>query len=257
MDTAESYHADELPDDVEEDYCDAGWRFIQNWSLSAGSVFRINIRIHIFTILGIVFFFYATRNRTDLLAKCLIFFMLMFSILLHELAHTFTARYFNNIVQGICLIPPFGGVAFIKLKSNAPLHRIIIFISGPLTNLFLAVVTFFLLTYPAGAFYQIYMRSFIRDFYIINLVIGIFNLFPLFPLDGGRIQKDLLLLCKANRRVTNITTILVSLLSFIAVVPFLFMISDYVGIIILTILLAVGTVTLAIDGDDIISSEVA
>ena len=70
------------------------------------------------------------------------------------------------------------------------------------------------------------------------------------------VLKDFLLLCKANKRVTNITTIFVSLLIFIAIVPFLFMKSDYVDIIILAILWVVGTVTLAIDGNDVISLKV-
>ena len=255
MNTAENYNTDELPDD-EEELCDDSWRQIRNWSLPGGSVFGVIIRIHFLIILGIVLCFSGTRNYWDLLARGILFFMVTLAFLLHEMAHAFSARYFNNTVEGICLFPPFGGMAFIKSRSNHPLHRIIIFISGPLTNLFLAGVTFLLLTYHGGVLYHIYMRFFVRDFFIINLVIGIFNLLPLFPLDGGRILKDFLLLCKANKRVTNITTIFVSLLSFITIGSFLFMKSDYVDIIILAIIWVVGTVTLAIDGNDVISLKV-
>ena len=163
MDTAENYNTDELPG-YEEELCDSAWRLILNRSLPGGSVFGVIIRIHFLIILGIVLWFSGARNHSDLLERGIIFFMLTLAVLLHEMAHAFSARYFNNTVEGICLIPPFGGMAFIKLRSNHPLHRIIIFISGPLTNLFLAGVTSLLLTYHGDAFYQYLYEIFCSGF---------------------------------------------------------------------------------------------
>ena len=257
MDIAESYHADELPGVIEEESLDTAWRIILKWSLPGGSVFGVIIRIHFLILLGIALWFSGAGNLSDLLERGKIFFMVTLAVLLHEMAHAFLARYFNNTVEGICLIPPLGGLTFIKLESKRPLNRIIIFISGPFINLLLAALIFFLMKYQVVDFYSFYIRTFIREFFMINLATGIFNLIPLYPLDGGRILKDIFLLCKASKRAAKITTILVSLLCFIAIAPILFMTSSYAFIIILTVLLAVGIGALAIDGDDIISSEVA
>jgi Zn-dependent protease len=68
----------------------------------------------------------------------------------------------------------------------------IVALAGPLMNFFLAFA-------GALALYQPYGTDFWNDFILINLVLGLFNLIPLPPMDGGRVAVGLLPLALARR----------------------------------------------------------
>ncbi len=104
-------------------------------------------------------------------------------VLLHELAHSITAKREGVLVKEIELLP-FGGVAkfrdLIQLKPESELR---IALAGPLLNLILAAVTLILLRYRI-------LPSLAGYFFLkVNLSIALFNLIPALPLDGGRILR--------------------------------------------------------------------
>ncbi|MBI4690649.1 MAG: site-2 protease family protein [Nitrospirae bacterium] len=247
-----TYNDDSLVQ-TDEARFDTVWRFFEKWSLSAGKLFGVMIRIHILIVLGIGLWFYDVEGNRDFIVKSMQFISIIIAVLSHELTHVLVARHFDNAVKGIILMPPFGGIAFIILSSDKPLARIAISISGPLTNILMALAIWLHLRYFGP--YSIYMQSFFRHLYMICLVVGIFNLIPLYPLDGGRVLKDLLLLCKANNRAASITTLLVSLSCFAGMVTLTLKMAAFGNLIILSILIAFAVYDLLFNDDNRLSAK--
>jgi Zn-dependent protease len=114
--------------------------------------------------------------------------LLFTSVLLHELAHALVARERGVGVTAITL-HVFGGVS--ELENDAPDARaeFAIAVVGPATSLLLAGLIFLvgrLVTGPP------WLDSLVGYLAAVNLAVGVFNLAPGFPLDGGRIVRAVL-----------------------------------------------------------------
>jgi Zn-dependent protease/predicted transcriptional regulator len=137
-----------------------------------------------------------TRWVLSLLAA----FLFFVSVLAHELAHSLAARARGVPVKSITLFM-FGGVSNIQREPSSPAEELFITIVGPLTSLFLGAV--FLLLGTQGTVRTSGMNvsailSQLRPLNTIlawlgsvNIMVGIFNLIPAFPLDGGRVIRSL------------------------------------------------------------------
>jgi Zn-dependent protease/CBS domain-containing protein len=131
-------------------------------------------------------------------------FVYLASLLAHELAHSVVAMRRGVRVEGITLWL-FGGVSRFGSESSSPGAQALITFVGPLTSLLLGAV--FLLASAAvgsGANPGLVPASLAWLGYI-NILLGVFNLLPAFPLDGGRILQSLIWLRTGDRqRATNI-----------------------------------------------------
>lgn len=96
---------------------------------------------------------------------------LLFS-LLHEIGHYFIALYFHFDIEYIMVLPFGAFLALNDFGKHQVIEEILMLVAGPLVNLFFIFV-FFL-------FQQRYLM-------IVNLFICIFNLIPIYPLDGSKI----------------------------------------------------------------------
>lgn len=106
------------------------------------------------------------------------------AVLIHELSHVIAARLLGVKVTEIELLP-FGGQAKIEdFTGLEPDHEIYIALSGPIVSLSLAGIFYFL----QDRITSIYLPLFIN----INFFLGLFNLCPALPMDGGRILRALL-----------------------------------------------------------------
>jgi Zn-dependent protease/CBS domain-containing protein len=112
----------------------------------------------------------------------LVFFL---SILIHELGHSWVALRYGIPIRGITLFV-FGGVAQIGREPASPAAEFRIALAGPMTSLGLAALfamAWFVtreITLVAGAAFWLAR---------VNLMVGLFNLVPGFPLDGGRLLR--------------------------------------------------------------------
>ncbi len=130
--------------------------------------------------------------------------LLVFAIVvLHELGHSLAALHFNIPVKQIVLLP-IGGVAQLEEIPEEPRKELIIAAAGPLVNLLLAL----LLVILAPLFGQnliwrgllelpstlgvLSFSSIFSYVFVTNIFIGIFNLIPAYPMDGGRILRALI-----------------------------------------------------------------
>ncbi|MFH1560600.1 MAG: site-2 protease family protein [Chloroflexota bacterium] len=114
--------------------------------------------------------------------------LLFVSVLIHELSHSLVATSRGRKVRGITLFF-LGGVSEIEEESANPSEEFWMSIAGPLTSFVLAAIFWGLFAATSGTNPQLHALASYLAF--INLVLGVFNLLPAFPLDGGRVLRSL------------------------------------------------------------------
>ncbi|HSJ35487.1 MAG TPA: site-2 protease family protein [Acidimicrobiia bacterium] len=119
------------------------------------------------------------------IATAIVFFV---SVLLHELSHSVMARRLGLPVQGITLFI-FGGVTETGSEAKTAGTEFAVAIVGPLTSLALAAV-FWSLVNLTGEILPASIRYGLGHLGWLNLGLGLFNLLPGFPLDGGRVLRS-------------------------------------------------------------------
>jgi Zn-dependent protease len=140
------------------------------------------------------------------------------SVLIHELGHVFMGRLFGS--HGHIVLYSFGGLAIGSSALRNRWQRIAVYFAGPLAGFLL----YGLVHWPAGQIpdtANALLIEAIDDLVVINLFWGIINLFPVWPLDGGQISRDVLdWLLRANgiRVSLGISIVVAGLLAFIALV---------------------------------------
>lgn len=132
-----------------------------------------NIRIHPL-LWGIVAISIATAHFLEL---CL----LIGIIFIHEMGHALAASFFSWRIKQITLLP-FGGVAEFDEHGNRPLkEETLVVLAGPLQHVWMIAIAVILtkLAWLPEDLYQLFIHY--------NLMILIFNLLPIWPLDGGKL----------------------------------------------------------------------
>ena len=114
-------------------------------------------------------------------------------VVLHELGHSFTAMHYGIGVRRILLMP-IGGMAEMDDIPRQPRREFLITLAGPLVNFAIAAVLWAVLwqidlpeEVPAYS-----AAGFASELLLWNLAMGIFNLLPALPMDGGRMLRALL-----------------------------------------------------------------
>ncbi|MGQ9509769.1 MAG: site-2 protease family protein, partial [Thermodesulfobacteriota bacterium] len=112
--------------------------------------------------------------------------LLFASVAFHELAHSWVAQKYRLKIESITLFI-FGGVAQLKGDPPNPRAEFWIAIAGPLSSFFLSILFFFLTIKTAGG-----SKALFAYLTRLNLMLGVFNLIPGFPMDGGRILRSVI-----------------------------------------------------------------
>ena len=120
-------------------------------------------------------------------------------LLAHELAHSIVARR-NGVQVSAISLWLFGGVSQLSGQPrSAGIEALITFV-GPLTSIALAVV-FYLLSLLGSAIGSLpLVVALVSWLAVLNLILGIFNLIPAFPLDGGRLLDSFFWWQTGNRQ---------------------------------------------------------
>jgi len=144
-------------------------------------------------------------------------FIVFVFVILHEVIHYLTARKLGFSGFHIEILP-FGASLKLKhLDEASNTEDLIISISGPMMNFVLAVIFY--------AALRKYNCKELYELFIINLSLGVFNLLPAFPLDGGRILRDILskkFLYKKASKITVYVSYILGILLLISYFVFLF-----------------------------------
>ena len=115
--------------------------------------------------------------------------LLFVSVLLHELAHSLVARGRGLPVKNITLFI-FGGVSNLEQEPASPGVEFQMAAVGPLTSLLIGGLSLLLFLALKGSSPQV--EAVCLYLGIANLLLGLFNLIPGFPLDGGRVLRSIL-----------------------------------------------------------------
>jgi Zn-dependent protease len=128
--------------------------------------------------------------------------LLFVSVLVHELAHSLVAKAKGLGVHSITLFV-FGGISGLEEEPRKASDEFQVAVVGPLTSLALAGVFYLVQRAVAGPRGPIEATFQYRA--LINTMLGVFNLLPGFPLDGGRVFRSILWsTTKSLQRATNI-----------------------------------------------------
>ena len=165
------------------------------WSVRAGSVAGIPIRIHATFLLLIAWvamtYMVSGADSMATLAGVLLVCVVFVAIVIHELAHALVARSFGVKTREILLLP-IGGISQMERIPEKPAQELAIALVGPAVNLVIAALLL--------PFHQ----PFLVQLRWINLGLALFNLLPAFPMDGGRALRALIALRASRQRATEI-----------------------------------------------------
>jgi len=178
---------------------------MRNWSIPAGRIFGVELRIHLtfFFLLIFVWLTESAAHSSAGAARGLALVGIIFGcVVLHELGHALVGMQAGIPARAIILLP-IGGVTVFD-ESQAPIQPgtstwkrdIRIAIAGPLVNLLIAFASGSILLAIAPEIHLwskpwIYSGNLPRSLVWANLWLAGFNLLPAYPMDGGRVLRAL------------------------------------------------------------------
>lgn len=115
--------------------------------------------------------------------------IIVFSILIHELSHSLMALRYGLKVSEIELYL-FGGVSKMEEEPKTPRSELVISVVGPLSSFILGIICLIIFFLPIILPIWLLVTLFYSG--ITNIGLGIFNLLPAFPMDGGRVLRSIL-----------------------------------------------------------------
>lgn len=172
---------------------------------------KINLNIFLFAILFI------------LTSQFKIYALVMSFALLHEVGHLICGMLLGLSVKSLNIMPLGFSVEFltsiddynykIKKSNLVIIKKILIDLAGPLVNIFIIIISN-LLKLSDNSIYS-------------NLIIVMVNLIPIYPLDGGRIIRNIFKIFFKNKkayeisnRISNIFVVIISVISSIGIMHF-------------------------------------
>jgi len=150
------------------------------WSLPIGRLFGIPVKLHLTLLILVGLLLLLSPTPGGGLRLAMLIVLLFVSVLAHELGHALVARRVGVKTREILLLP-IGGAAVLESNPKEPRHELWIAAAGPAVSLALGGAAWIL-----GRATSLYILT---DLAVINIILGVFNLIPAFPLDGGRMLR--------------------------------------------------------------------
>jgi Zn-dependent protease/predicted transcriptional regulator len=190
-----------------------------SWSIRLFRVKGIEIRVHLTFVLILIWA--ASRwgvtmkgGAPGALYGILLILLLFACVTIHELAHSLTAMRFGVKVSNITLLP-IGGISQMEEMPKKPSEELRMSLAGPLSN-FVIAATLLLLSIPfhfqaevsAGRMNQVLgsisWEGLLAYLISANIMLGVFNLLPAFPMDGGRVLRSILAMRMDHAKATSV-----------------------------------------------------
>ncbi len=156
-------------------------------SPNIGKIAGITIQLHWTFIALILLLFVLLATSTQGLFYFLLIILLFVCVLIHELAHSLVSKNKGIKVTKIVLLP-IGGASMIDYDKLTPKLEVLISVAGPLVSLALGGLFGLLYLYVHTGL----LGQAVYILFELNILLGLFNLLPGFPLDGGRVLRGYL-----------------------------------------------------------------
>lgn len=180
------------------------------WSLTLGSIAGTAVRIHVTFLLFLLFIGVSEYQSSGGIAAldAVIYVVLIFAcVTAHEFGHVLMADRFGVRTTDVTLFP-IGGVASMEQIPEKPSQELLIALAGPAVNLAIAIL---ILAATQDSLASLKLSdladgqvSLALRLAIANFALGIFNLIPAFPMDGGRVLRALLALKMRHAQATKL-----------------------------------------------------
>jgi Zn-dependent protease/CBS domain-containing protein len=213
---------------------------MRNWSIPIGKIFGVEIRIHLTFVFLLALMWMAEsvmKGGDSTPGRELALVGIIFgSVVLHELGHALVAMREGLQAKAIVLLP-IGGITLLDETQGTttpgvePWKRDTrIALAGPLVNIAIALLgaVVVLTKYPGTNLWTqpfIHSNHLLRSLIWANLFLGLFNLLPAYPMDGGRILRALFArttdIAQATQRAISIAHALATLLVVLGMLLFL------------------------------------
>lgn len=205
---------------------------MRSWSISAGRLFGVDVRIHLtFFILPMFVFWtdYAAHQGAASGPRDLALVgVILACVAAHECGHMLAARRYGLVPKAVILLPLTGVALYDESRVDKPSamawdREIRLALVGPLVNLVLAGLAVAAITVSGRRIDLwnwpfLYARNLPRSVVWANLYIALLNLMPAYPLDGGRILRAFMSrsidFASATRRAVSISTAIAMVLIF-------------------------------------------
>jgi Zn-dependent protease len=186
-----------------------------NWSYQIGSIRGIPIRLHVSFLVTVIFFIWLFADHTfeifgivfgfgeadvpiwlKYLFSSITSVLFFLTLLFHELSHSVVAQSYGIKIKSITLLI-IGGIAQMEDIPKEPRKEAMISAAGPAFSLGIGILAYaiYITFYQVSEVTWTFGNAFLMSVSIIayyNILLGIFNLIPAFPMDGGRIFRAML-----------------------------------------------------------------
>lgn len=181
------------------------------WSWKIARFADIDIYVHatfFILVVWISIIYWAIGHTLAAVVEGIGFVLALFTcVVLHEFGHALTARRYGITTEKITLLP-IGGVASLEKMPDDPREEILVALAGPAVNVLIALLIWLWLsvsnTWLPWEELSINNGSFMQRLMLINVMLGVFNMLPAFPMDGGRVLRALLAMRMDHNRATQV-----------------------------------------------------
>lgn len=187
---------------------------MSDWSLRLFRISGIQLAVHYSFFLLLAYIAYQgwqEQTMTGLVWSVLTVIAFFACVVMHELGHSFAARRYGVGVRRILLMP-IGGMAEFDSIPREPSKELVITLAGPAVNFVIAALLWWPINHLPSKIFFYSFYGLLYQLFWANLVMGLFNLVPVFPMDGGRIFRALLAIklpyLRATRWAANVGKVL-------------------------------------------------
>lgn len=150
-----------------------------SWSPRIFTLFQVPVRCHISFLPFLAGWLLISPETVGFLV------IIMLSVVPHEFGHILAARYFNIRCHGV-IISPLGGLAFLEEVPTDWWKEFWITLWGPLVSLLLAMWLLLIgVILKDWTLWVLYAAA-------LNAGLFLFNMLPIFPMDGGRVMRAIM-----------------------------------------------------------------
>jgi len=174
---------------------------MRSWSIPAGRIFGVDIRIDLSFVLLLLFIGFLERTTTHAAVNpahgIMLVAIIFGSVVLHELGHALVGRH-SGVPPRAIILMPIGGITIFDESQPVIIPNwkrdIKIAIAGPLVNLVIAGASALVFSQATPNLrlwndYYVASNNLPHALVWVNLWLAAFNLLPAYPLDGGRVLR--------------------------------------------------------------------